>query len=111
MNQALSLVQRHHLSLQSMHTWLDSAASVLQRASAGVALENQTDCERDLEGISSQEKNFTAGSDELGSLDPLLEDFVEAGAMSEFRGKVEAMQLRKTDVKQQLDAYRDLLQR
>lgn len=77
----------------------------------GVALENQTDCERDLEGISSQEKNFTAGSDELGSLDPLLEDFVEAGAMSEFRGKVEAMQLRKTDVKQQLDAYRDLLQR
>lgn len=111
MDQALSLVQRRHLSLQSMHTWLDSAASVLQRASSGVELDNQTDCVRYLEEISAQEKNFTAGVEELRSLDPLLEDFVEAGAMSELREKVEAIQLRKTEVKQQLDAYREVLQR
>ena len=111
MDQALSLVQRHHLSLQSMQTWLDSAAAELQRASSGVELENQTDCVRDLEEISVQEKNFTAGLDELRTWDPLSEDFMEVGAMSELREKVAAMQLRNTEVRQQLDAYRELLQR
>lgn len=111
MDQALTLVQRHYLSLQSMHTWLDSAASVLQRASLGVELENQTDCVRDLEEISARENNFTAALEELRSLNPQLEDFMQAGAMSELREKVEATQLRKTEVKQQLDAYREVLQR
>lgn len=111
MDQALSLVQRHHLSLQSMQTWLDSAAAVLQRASSGVELENQTDCARDLEEISAKEKNFTAGFGELRTLDPLLDDFMEAVAMSELREKVEAMRLRNTEVRQQLDAYGDVLQR
>lgn len=74
-------------------------------------LENQTDCVQDLEEISAQEKNFTAGLEDLGTLDPLLEDFMEARAMSELREKVEAMQLRNTEVKQQLDAYREELQR
>ncbi len=74
-------------------------------------LENRTDCVRDLEEISAQEKNFPAGFEELRTLDPLLEDFMEAVAMSELREKVEAMQLRKTEVKQQLDAYGGVLQR
>ncbi|XP_074471039.1 nesprin-1-like isoform X4 [Sebastes fasciatus] len=107
---ALSLVQRLHLSLQSMQKCLDSAAALLQRASSGVDLENQTDCAQDLEDLSAQEKNFTAGLEELRTLDPLLEDFMEAGAMGELREKVEAMLLRNTEVKQQLDAYREVLQ-
>lgn len=106
-DQALSLVQRYHLSLQSMHTWLDSAASVLQRVSSGV----ETDCVQDLEEISAQEESFTAGLEELRSLDPLLGEFMPAETTSELRQKVEAMQNRKTEVKQQLDGYRDVLQR
>ncbi|XP_049914520.1 nesprin-1 [Epinephelus moara] len=109
-DQTLSLVQRHHLSLQSMQKCLDSAAAVLQRASSGVDLENQTDCAQDLEDISAQEKSFTAGLEELRTLDPLLEDFMEAGAMGELRKKVEAVLLRNTEVKQHLDTYRDVLQ-
>ena len=107
----LSLVQRHHLSLQSMQTWLDSAAAVLQRGSLGVELENHTDCERDLEEISAQENNFTSALEELRSLAPLLEDFIEAGAKSGLRENVDRMQLRNTEVEQQLDVYRGLLQR
>ncbi|XP_027140369.1 nesprin-1 isoform X4 [Larimichthys crocea] len=109
-DQVLSLVQRHHLSLQSMQTWLDSAVAVLQRASLGVELEDQTDCVQDLEDISAQEKNFIAGLEELETLNPLLEDLMEAGVTSELRKKVEAMQLRNTEVKQQLDAHREVLQ-
>ena len=111
MDQALSLVQKHYLSLQSIHTWLDSAASLLQRASLGVELQSQTDCVRDLEEIYARENNFTAASEELRSLSPQLEDFMQAGAMNELREKVEATQLRKTQVRQQLDAYREVLQR
>lgn len=111
MDQVLSLVQRHHLSLQSMQTWLDSAVAVLQRASLGVELEDQTDCVQDLEEISAQENNFIAGLEELGTLNPLLEDLMEAGVTSDLRKKVEAMQLRNTKVKQQLDAHREVLQR
>lgn len=111
MDQALSLVQRYHLSLQSMQTWLDSAAAVLQRANSGVELENQRDCARELEEISAREKNFTAGLEELSTLDLLLQKFIDAGAMSDLREKVDAMQLRKTKVEQQLDAYREVLQR
>ena len=111
MDQVLSLVQRHHLSLQSMQTWLDSAAAVLQRGSLGVELENHTDCERDLEEISTQENNFTSALEELRSLAPLLEDFIEAGAKSGLRENVDRMQLRNTEVVQQLDVYRGLLQR
>lgn len=94
-----------------MQKCLDSAAAFLQRARLGVDLENQTDCVCDLEDISAQEKNFTAGLEELRTLDPLLEDFIEAKAMGELREKVEAMQLRNTEGKQQLGAYREVLQR
>ena len=111
MDQALSLVQRHALSLQSMQKCLDSAAALLQKASVGVDLENQTDCVRDLEDLSAQENKFTAGLEELGTLDPLLEDIIEAEAMGELREKVERMQLRNTEFKQHLDAYREVLQR
>ncbi|XP_033998692.1 nesprin-1 isoform X2 [Trematomus bernacchii] len=109
-DQALSLVQRHALSLQSMQKCLDSAAALLQKASVGVDLENQTDCVRDLEDLSAQENKFTAGLEELGTLDPLLEDIIEAEAMGELREKVERMQLRNTEFKQHLDAYREVLQ-
>lgn len=74
-------------------------------------LENQTDCMRDLEEISAQEKNFTADLVELRSLDPLLEEFMDAEAMCELRERVEAMQQRRIKVKQQLDAYREVLKR
>ncbi|XP_031731325.1 nesprin-1 isoform X8 [Anarrhichthys ocellatus] len=109
-DQALSLVRRQHLSLQSMQKCLDSAAALLQRASSGVDLENQTDCVWDVDDISAQEKNFTTGLEELRTLDPLLEDFMKTEAMGEFREKVEAMLLRNTEVKQQLDVYREMLQ-
>lgn len=74
-------------------------------------LESQTDCARDLDEISAQEKTFTAGLMELRALDPVLENFTEAGAMSELREKVEALQLRKTETERQMDAYREVLQR
>ncbi|XP_047184446.1 nesprin-1 isoform X2 [Scophthalmus maximus] len=105
----LALVQRHHLSLQTMQQWLDSAADLLQRGSSGVELEDQTERVRDMEEISAQEKGFTVGLEELRTLDPLLVDFIKPGAMS--REKVETMQLRNTEVKHQLDAYREVSQR
>lgn len=74
-------------------------------------LENQTDCMRDLEEISAQEKNFTAGLEELRTWEPLLVNFVDTEVMSKLVEKVEAMQLRKTEVKQQLEAYREVQQR
>lgn len=94
-----------------MQTWLDLAAAALQRAGAGVDLENQADCKQDLEEIAAQERNFTAGLQDLGTLDPLLADFVEAGAMAELRGKSEAMRRKNTEVKQQLEAYKEELRR
>lgn len=111
MDQVLSLVQRHHFSLQAMQTCLDSAAALLQRASSGMDLENQTGCVWDVEDILTQEKNFTTGLAELRTLDPLLEDFIKTEAMGKFREKVGSMLLRNTEVKQQLDAYRETLQR
>lgn len=111
LHEALSLVQRHHLSLQSMQKWLESAAVLLQRGSSGVELENQADCVQDLEEISVQEKSFTAALDELRALDPLLMAFMGLGVMSGLRETVETMQMRNTEVKQQLDAYKEVLQR
>lgn len=93
-----------------MHTWLDSAAAVLQKASTGVELEDQTDCVGNLEDLLARETHFTAGLEEQRALNPLLEDFMEAGVMSELRGNLDAMQLRKAEVKQQLDVYTELLQ-
>uniref|UniRef100_A0A3P8TBY5 Spectrin repeat containing nuclear envelope protein 1 n=1 Tax=Amphiprion percula TaxID=161767 RepID=A0A3P8TBY5_AMPPE len=110
-DQALSLVQRLHSSLQSMQIGSDSAEALLQRASSGVELENQTDCERDLEEFSAQQKISTAALEELRALDLLLVDFVEAGVMSVLREKTQAMQLKNTEVKQQVDAYREVLRR
>lgn len=74
-------------------------------------LENQTDCVEELEDVLAQETHFTAGLEEQRSLNPLLADFImEAGVMSELRESLDAVQLRKTEVKQQLDAYTELLQ-
>lgn len=111
MDKVLALVQRHHLSLQSMQKWLDSAAALLQRVSSEVELENHTDCMLDLEEISAQEKRFTAGLEEQRTLDSLLVDFMEPRVMSGLREKVEKLHLRNTEVKHQLDAYREVLQR
>lgn len=97
--------------MQSMHTWLDCATAVLQRASSEVELGNQTDCAEELEDVLAQETHFTAGLEEQRSLYPLLADFMDAGVMSKLRENLDAMQLRKADVKQQLDAYIELLQR
>ena len=111
MDKALSLAQRHHLSLQSMQKWLDSAAALFQRVSLGVEMENRTNCVQDLEEISTQETSFKAGLEEQRTLDPLLVDFMEPGAMSGLREKVESAQLRYVEVKHQLDAYGEVLQR
>ena len=92
-----------------MQKWLDSAAALPLRASSGLELENQTDCVRDLEEIKAQEKSFTVALEELRTLDPLLVDFTEPGVRS--GEKVEKMQLKNTEVKHQLDAYREVLQR
>lgn len=97
--------------MQSMHTWLDSATAVLQRASTGVELENQTHCAEELEDVLAHETHFTAGLEEQRSLNPLLADFMEAAVMSKLRENLDAMQLRKAEVKQQLEAYTELLQR
>lgn len=97
--------------MQSMHTWLDCATAVLQRASTGVELENQTDCVEELEDVLAQETHFTAALEEQRSLNLLLADFMEAGVMSELRENLDAMQQRKAEVKQQLGAYIELLQR
>lgn len=74
-------------------------------------LESQTDCVWDLDEISAQEKTFTAGLMELRALEPVLGNFIEVGAMSELREKVEALQLRKTETERQMDACREVLQR
>lgn len=97
--------------MQSMHTWLDSATAVLQRASTGVELENQTNCVEELEHALAQETHFTVGLEEQRSLNPLLADFMEVGVMSKIRENLDAMELRKAEVKQQLDAQIELLQR
>ncbi|XP_026197444.1 nesprin-1 isoform X3 [Anabas testudineus] len=110
-DKVLSLVQRYHLSLQSMQKWLGSAAALLQRCSSGVDLENLTDCMRDLEDLSAREKSFTTALDDLRTLNSLLVDFMEPGVMSGLKEKIETMQLRNMDVKQKLDAYREVLQR
>lgn len=97
--------------MQPMRIWLDCTTAVLQRASSGVELENQTDCAEELEDVLAQETHFTAGLEEQRSLHPLLADFMDAGVMRELRESLDAMQLRKAEVKQQLDAYRERLQR
>ncbi|CAB1447010.1 unnamed protein product, partial [Pleuronectes platessa] len=109
-DQAVSLVQRHHLSLQTMQKWLDSAAALLLRASSGLELENHTDCVRDLEEISAEEKSFTVALEELRTLDPLLVDVTEPGVRCGEKD-AEKMQLKNTEVKHQLEAYREVLQR
>lgn len=111
MDEALSLVQRYHLSLQPVHTWLDSAESVLQRASSGVELESQTDCVRELDEISAQAKTVTVALMELRALDPVLENVVEPGAMSELRENLESLQQRKVAAEQQMEAFREALHR
>lgn len=94
-----------------MQRWLDSIADLLQGTSSGVDPENHTDCMQDLGEVLAQEKNFTAGFEELKTLDPLLVDFTDAAVMSGFRTKVQSMQMMKSELKQQVDSYREVLQR
>lgn len=94
-----------------MQKWLDSVADLLQGTGSGVDPENHTDCMQDLEEVLAQEKNFTAGLEELKTLDPLLVDWMDAAVMSGFRKKVQTMQTMKSELKQQVDAYREVLQR
>lgn len=111
LDQALCLVQRVHLSQQSMHKCLDWAAEFLQRASRGAELDNQTGCMLDLEELSAQEKNFTAGLEELSTWEPLLVDIVDTDVMNKLREEVESMRLRSTEIKRQLEAYREVQKR
>ncbi|XP_067337447.1 nesprin-1 isoform X16 [Channa argus] len=107
----LSLVQRHHFSLQSMQKWLDSAATFLPKSSFGVELENQTGVMQEMTEIVAQGKSFTAGLEELRTLNSLLVEFMEPGVMSGLGENIETMEQRNTDVKQQLDAYSEVLHR
>lgn len=94
-----------------MQKWLDSAVALLQRTSSGIDPDNHSDCLLELDEILDQEKSFTAGLDQLKTLNLLLVDFMETEEMSNLRHKVETVRLRDTDVKQQLDAHREVLQR
>ncbi|XP_056150129.1 nesprin-1-like [Lampris incognitus] len=109
-DQVLSLVQRCHLSKQFLQKWLDLAEAFLQRAKLGVELEDQMENLRELEEMLAQEQAIVAELEELETLKPLLEPFVQPRVMKGLRGKVEAIQLRKTAVQQQLDACGEVLQ-
>lgn len=104
---ALALVQRCHLSLQTMQKWFDSAVALLQRTNAGVDLKNQADCSQEVDAVFTQEKSFTVALEELRTLISMM-DFMEPGVMSE---KIELMQQKHTEVKKQLEAYRKTLER
>lgn len=94
-----------------MQKWLHSVADLLHGTGSGVDPENLSDCVQDLEEVVAQEKNFTAGSEELKALDPLLVDYIDAMGMSELREKIRSMHVKKTELKHQVDAYREVLQR
>ncbi|MED6283585.1 hypothetical protein CHARACLAT_010424, partial [Characodon lateralis] len=111
LDQALAVVQRHHLSLQSMQEWLDKIATLLHETRSGVEIEFHKDCMRDLEIILAQETNFTTSSEEIKTLDPLLVDLVEGGVLKQIRKKIQSMQQMKKEVKLQVDVYREVLQR
>lgn len=111
MDQALFLIQRRHLSLQSTQKWLDCTAAFLQRASSGVELQNQTDWMQVLEDITAQETDFNAALEELQTVDRQLEEYVESGVTSQVREQVEAIKSRKVEAKQQLEVHRGTLQR
>lgn len=66
---------------------------------------------QDLEKILAQEKDFTAALEELKTLDPLVEEFMQTEPMRELREKVKQLNLRQTELKQQLGAHRKVLQR
>ncbi|CAL9692474.1 unnamed protein product [Knipowitschia caucasica] len=110
-DEAHSLVQRHHLSLQSAQKWVDCAAAFLQRANAGLELENHTDWMQDLEEITAQEKDLTAALDELQIVDPLLVKIVDSVEMRKVHEQVEAIKLRKVEANQLLDVHRNTLKR
>lgn len=94
-----------------MQKWLDSVAGLLHGTGSGVDPENLSDCMQDLEEVVAQEKNFTAGFEELKTLDPLLVDYIDAAVMSELREMIQSMQVKKTELKHEVDAYREVLQR
>ncbi|XP_027896443.1 nesprin-1 isoform X8 [Xiphophorus couchianus] len=111
LDQALSLVQRHRLCLQSMREWLDNVSTLLHETRSGVEIENRKDRMQNVEEILAQEKNFTTSAEEIRTLDPLLVDFVEAEELKQIRTKIQSMQQMKEEVTQQVEAYREVLQR
>lgn len=74
-------------------------------------LDQLTDCLLELGELSAQEKNITAGFEELRCPEPLLVDVVDADVMSKHREEMKATQLRSRDVSRQLDATGDVLRR
>ncbi|XP_077366762.1 nesprin-1 isoform X9 [Festucalex cinctus] len=106
LDQALTLVQRLHSSLQSMQKCLDCAADFLQHTTAGLELEHHADWLLNLEEMNTQQKNLTAVFEEMTTL-----TLVDTQVMSELRGEVEATQVRCTEIRQQLEACREVHER
>lgn len=94
-----------------MREWLDNVSTLLHETRSGVEIENRKDRMQNVEEILAQEKNFTTSAEEIRTLDPLLVDFVEAGELKQIRTKIQSMQQMKEEVTQQVEAYREVLQR
>ncbi|XP_019750512.1 nesprin-1 isoform X11 [Hippocampus comes] len=108
LDQALSLVRRYRSSLQSMQKCLDCAADFLQRTTVvGMELKHNADRIPNLEEINTQEKNLMAVLEEMMTRE-LLED---TRVMSELRGEIEAAQRRSTEIRQQMEASREVHER
>ncbi|XP_061559702.1 nesprin-1 isoform X16 [Phycodurus eques] len=103
----LILVQKHQSSLQAMRKCLDCAADFLQHTSIGVELEHHADWVQNLEEINAQDKNLSAFVEEMMTMEPPVDTHV----MSELRGEVEASQLRGTEIRQQMEACREVHER
>ncbi|XP_061667964.1 nesprin-1 isoform X8 [Syngnathoides biaculeatus] len=103
----LNLVQKHHSSLQNMQRCLDCAADFLQHKSVGVELQHHADCLRNLEEIDVQDKNLSALLEEMMTSEPPA----EAHVMSGLREELQACQLRGTEIRQQMEACREVHER
>ncbi|XP_061127011.1 nesprin-1-like isoform X2 [Syngnathus typhle] len=107
LDQALSLLRRHHSSLQSVQKCLDRADDFLQHVSGGVELEHHANWTLNLDQIDNQDKNLAAVLEEMMTWEPL------AGTrlMKELGREVEAARLRSARVRQQMEACREVHER
>lgn len=91
-----------------MQQCLDCAADFLQRTTVvGTELERHADRIPNMEEINTQEKNLTGVLEEMTTRE-LLED---TRVMSELRGEIEAAQRRSTEIRQQMEARREVHER